>query len=62
MLLQADHLRVLSNNHNRPIAATINMATADYGVDEVSCSLNATAGESASFFIVGVRNTGGGCG
>ena len=40
MKLQADHfVRRLSNNHSRPIAATINTTTTDHGVDEVGSSL-----------------------
>jgi hypothetical protein len=37
--LQADHFRFFTSNHSRPVAATINTATTDHGVDEVGSSL-----------------------
>jgi len=43
MTLQADHLRFLSNNHSRPIAATIKIAITLHGVDEVGSSLGVAA-------------------
>ncbi|MEQ1934556.1 MAG: hypothetical protein ABL962_11890, partial [Fimbriimonadaceae bacterium] len=50
MTLQADHLRFLSNNHSRPVAATINTATTDHGVDEVGSSLGVAGFASGALF------------
>lgn len=44
---QADHFRFLSNNHSRPIAATINTATTDHGVDEDGFSIAAAGSVDA---------------
>jgi uncharacterized membrane protein len=52
--LQADHLRFFTKNHSRPVAATINTATTDQGVDEAGSSLGADVGfASGAFFGAG---------
>ncbi len=53
MTLQGDHLPFLRSNHSRPIAATINTATTDHGVDEVVPSLAATDFIVAFFLMSG---------
>ena len=44
--LQADHLCLLSNNHNRPVAVTINTAMMLQGGDEAGSSLGGGVGNS----------------
>ena len=62
MTLQADHLRFLSNNHSRPIAATNNTATIDHSVGDVGSSLGVGEGFASDAFDVGGCTTGGGFG
>ena len=62
-MLQADHFRFFTSNHSRPIAATINTATTDHGVDEVASSLCVDVVEVVETFFCTVGcTTGGGFG
>ena len=53
MTLQADHFRPLSNNHSRPVAATIKMTITLHGVDDVGSSLGVEAGFASGAFFDG---------
>ena len=58
----ADHFRIFTSNHSRPVAATINTATTDHGVDEVGSSLGVAGFASGAFIGAGGCTIGGGGG
>ena len=49
IFFQADHMRLFTSNHIRPMAAMINTAATDHGVDEVGSSLGGDGAVEGAF-------------